>query len=71
MHLALLFTLENSNPNLLVIQELYQEYNELTRAMDSEPALRSNMRLQALNARVLAALTRKSLDAIRAVGAWQ
>ena len=62
-HQELLARIESRTPNLEMVMEMFEEYNQLTATMSSTPALSGSMQLQALNARVLDALTRKALGA--------
>lgn len=60
MHLALLRRVEATEPDLEEVMQLFEQYNHITDLLDSTPALSMSVQLQALNARVLAALTRKA-----------
>lgn len=63
MHQELQARVDSSEPNMDLVLELFEEYNQLTAAMDSNPALSGRVSLQALNSMVLAALTRKAMYA--------
>lgn len=63
LHLDLFGRVQASNPSLELVMQLFDEYYELTNQLDSHPELKHNMQLQALNTRVLDALTSKSFQA--------
>jgi hypothetical protein len=63
LHLDLFSRVQASNPSLVLVMQLFDEYYELTDQLDSHTELKHNMQLQALNSRVLDALTSKSFQA--------
>ena len=70
MHLALLARVEAANnPTLEELLAMYEEYRELTHALNSSSVLYPCTYLHALNARLLSTLLAKALAAFHAEAA--